>query len=505
MLAVTTDLSFRTRAANAASALLSGTRVAWDALRNRYEGVQRSTERSRITAPVQHVRLDITRFTRIELVRKSRYFEKNSELYNKLADVWEQYTVGTGLQFFPTSSDTNWNPIAALTWESWKPMADVSSRFGFDNLQGVISRATFIDGEVFLLLTRDLSSNRPRFQLIEGNFCETPPQQQGREGKSIVDGVEVDPNGRPVGYWFQMDTNSFRYFDAWQVIHIFEPSRPGQVRGIPYIACAINTLHDMDDLALLEMRHAKVVAQNSLIVKTANGDLPANMRANYVSEKFGNGQVASAPGVTDEQRREFYQSGTGARVNVAMHGDDISEFVSDRPSVATREYWRILAEKVCAGVGIPYILVYPDSMQGTVYRGALDCANAFFRSKSSVFATHFQRLYEFVINAEASFVPGLAKRPVDWRKTSYRAPRAVNVDIGRNSAARIAELAAGFTTWTGVAAELGLDGRQLLTEKADELVFIRNLATPRQLKPEQIAASGLPSADTTEPEPKDEQ
>jgi capsid protein len=70
----------------------------------------------------------------------------------------------------------------------------------------------------------------------------------------------------------------------------------------------------------------------------------------------------------------------------------------------------------------------------------------------------------------------LADPPHDWRSVDTRAPRSVNVDIGRNSSAMLAELEAGTRTYQSVYAELGLDYRTELRQRAKEAAFIRKLA-----------------------------
>jgi hypothetical protein len=490
------ESSFRDRAIYAVSAFLGGTRIgaAWDVVFNCYEAARYSIERSYLRGALQDVRMDISKSTREELQRKSRYFEKNSDLYNKLADLWEQYTTGTGLQFFATTTRTEWNAIADSSWEKWKPFADISSRFGFDNLQGIIARSLFIDGEIFILLTRDAANNRPRIQLIEAHRCKSPSGMEKQEGISIVDGVDVDPQGRPIGYWFAFGEKEMRRFDAGSVVHVFEPSRPGQVRGIPYISSAINILHDLDDLQILEMRHKKVVSENSLNVFTATGDLPPGMNA--ATGRFRDVAGVTATGATTtEKRLEYYKSAFGGRVNVAMHGDKIEEMSSDRPNVATREYWRMLQEKVCCAAGIPLVAVLPDSMQGTVFRGSMDSANAFFRCKTSVLATYFKRIREYVLNMEGSFFPPLGSRPSDWQSCDYLPPSGINTDIGYNSAADINELTAGLKSWDDILLPQGRKAEPVLRRKAELQLYIKTLAAKLSknadgitITPEEIAS-----------------
>ena len=472
-------------------------RLVYAAFFARYDATQYSQFRSYRSTPLQDARLDLTKASREVLQAKSRDFERNSPLYTKLADTWEQYVVGTGIQFTSASQDATWNITADSVFERWKPLSDLQSRFGFDNLQGVIARSLFIDGEVFVLLTRE--GAYPRIQLIEAHRCETPDQLRSQEGKGIVDGVELDANGRPIAYWFE--TNEvYRREDAANVVHIYEPSRPGLYRGIPYCTAALNVLHDLEDLRALEMRASKDAAELSTIYKTSTGELPPALVS--MAEKFRTASTASGTSSSiSETKREYYQNSVGGRNIVLQNGDEAIQHVPERPGANTREYWRLLAGDVCACAGIPLSIVYPDSMQGTVYRGSVDAFAAFCRAKTAVLSTYFRRIREYVIQIEATYNRGIAKLPDDWRKVSSGTVRAPNVDIGRNSNAMIAELAAGLRTWNSIASELGLDGKQLLKEKADELVYIAQLAQDRGLKPELIASASLPAV--AQPQPMD--
>lgn len=464
-----------------------------------YDATQWSSSRSWRSTPLADARLDLTKCSREVLQAKSRDWERNSPLYTKLADTWEQYTVGTGIQFASASSDPVWNIAADQTWELWKSVGDLQSRFGFDNLQGIVSRGLFVDGECFILLT---SSGRfPRIQLIEAHRCKTPDERKDQEGKTICDGVRIDATGRPTGYWFLQNDESFRLVDAADVIHVFEPGRPGQYRGIPYCTAALNVLHDREDLRVLEMRAAKDAADLSTIIYSQTGEMPPGLSS--MAQKFTRASTASGTeGSASQSRREYYMNAVGGRTLVAQAADKIEQHVPERPGSNTREYWRLLDADVCAAAGIPIALVYPDSMQGTVYRGALDAAAAHFRGKTAVLAGYFRRIRNYVIQAEAQIDKKIAKLPEDWRKTSNGTVRAPNVDIGRNSQAMLAELSAGTRSFTSVAAELGLDGKQILTEKANEAEFIRKLAQERGIDPSEISDITLGQPTRNEPEPE---
>ena len=451
---------------------------------NRYEAGLRFQfgERSYIWSYVTDARFDASQATRIEMVRKARYFEQNCPLVQRLADVWEQYVVGAnGIIMSPDSQDEDWNLAAGQWFDEWAVYPDLVSLQNWSTLQSLIARTWFIDGEVFLLKTRsERAPYRPRLQLIEGHRVCTPPGLVG--SPMIVDGVEIDAKGRPVAYHVAagFDANEFERIPAENIIHVFEPARIGMYRGLTHFYAVMNALHDLDDLQKLEMQVAKRLASTPDIVKTPTGEM-LDDAAQWDAQTEAASQGQQNP------LTEYYARIFGATTKVMKIGDEYVPNTFDRPSVAQQWYWRFLMEEVCTGVGIPLVLVYPDSMQGTVYRGVLDTANAFFRSRSAVLAAALKQAWIYVIGAGANQDFRIANKPADWTLLSARPPRAVNVDVGRNSSAMLSELAAGTRTWQDVFAETGDDWKSKLRQRAREARYIRDLATEYDVEPNEIS------------------
>ena len=442
----------------------------------RYEGATHSWERGWIPAGIQDARFDADNATRMELVRKSRYFEKNNAIYNRLADLYCDYTAGASLQITPASDDPEWNQRAKEWWEGWCRQPNPTNRQSFGPLAQTITRARFVDGECFLVLTRG-DSGRPRVQLFEGHQVKTPPQFAEQEGKGIIDGVMVDKNGRPQGYYFCSRSadglsETFEPIAADHVIHLYKPLRPGQYRGLPMVSSVINDLHDLDDLQLLEMRAAKDAADITNVIKTPSGEVdPVDLRRSSITAT----KTDSNGNTYTEEKLDYYQDSIGGNTLVMKQGDDIQQFRSDRPSVATSGYWKYLTEKICAGVGIPYVLVFPDSMQGTVYRGALDMANQYFRAEFVTLADASRLLYTYVMNWARFNVPTLRDAPHNWAAVNVHPPRAVNVDVGRNSAAMLAELEAGATTYEDIYGPLGADWKAKFRSLKEQRDFAESI------------------------------
>lgn len=457
-----------------------------------YEAGKRWTDGSRsvINAPVQDVRHDITSYTRLALVEKARYFEANSSLVNRMADLFEQNTVGwNGLALSPDTSDPDYN-LAASEWlAEWSQAPDIGSFMTLAAMQSLSARLWFIDGECYLLKTRTASPPyRPMLQLIESHRVATPDNMTGEDSR-IYDGVQVDDFGRPVFYWVRVgfDPDGYTPIPASQLIHIGEPGRVGQLRCLPMLYPVLNQLHDLDDLERLQMGHAKQAAVIQNVIYTPSGEL---REEDWTKEEVAAGEIGN-----DNPLTQYYKRVFGAEWKVAKTGDKLEQLNNNRPSVAEQWYWRHKAEEICNGAGMPFVVVYPESTQGTVYRGAIDSAATYFRARSAVLQAAWREAALYALEAGSQVDVRIARKPKDWRRMVVRPPKAVNVDVGRNSTAMLAELASGARTFQDIYAETGDDWKVKLRQKATEAKFIADLAKEFGVQPQAITDK-TPVSDT---------
>lgn len=480
----------------------------------RYEAAsQKWGDRSWINSAIQDARFDADRAAQQEILRKARYFEANDAVVQRLTDLFEQFTVGPrGLLMVPDTSDQDWNISAAQAWEFWCQFPDLTSMQSCGMLQGLMARSWFIDGECFILLTSNKKKGtvsgeplRARIQVIESHRVDTPPDKRDREGKDIIQGIRIDANGRPVSYFVRdaFDQKRFDEISADFVIHIFEPTRPGQMRGLSFLYAVMNELHDLSDLMLYEMAAAKEASSVMNIITTASGEIKSaadlrRMKMTVQSQDAGGNPVV-------KQDDQYYSVRLGGRTMALKKGEDIKQFGITRPSVVTIDYWESILARICAGTGISRLLVMPYSQQGTVTRADLDISAMFFRSRSEVIASAMRRVYLWVMRLEIDY-GALDGAPDDWMKVIARPPRAPNVDVGRNSAAIIAELEAGIRTPQDIFAEMGMDWRDQTRKKAEYRFYVRQLAKEFseidpdiEISAEEIAASPAPVAPEADP------
>jgi hypothetical protein len=111
-----------------------------------------------------------------------------------------------------------------------------------------------------------------------------------------------------------------------------------------------------------------------------------------------------------------------------------------------------------------------------VYRGAIDAAASFFSLRSAVMQSVVGRIYQYAMGWARYTQPTLRDAPADWKSIRISPPRAVNVDVGRNSKAVLEEIAGGASNFSRSYAVLGLDWRNELRQKAQEAAYIHDLS-----------------------------
>jgi len=491
---------------------------------NWYEGGMpfQGGDKSWVPAIVQDARFDQNFVARRELMRKARYFAQNSPFIKRILEVDAAYTISDHVT--PSSSDSEWNKRARDVWRDMSASAGLQGE-DLGTLLRTAHPCERTDGEVFALKTRrqwmdsestwrSKSGTRPCLQFVESHRVETPSGRWGNEGKSIIDGVEIAqtvlPDGRKtlskVGYWIRSSFDMFEADESWDcippsgVMQIGEAQRTDQLRFISAFYAVINTYHNLDDLLLLEMAAAKDGAEKSTIIKTPSGEINA---ATLIKQRMSG--ISADPTTDDEwkKRVEYYQKTLGGRTAALKTGDEVTQYLNNRPTVTSREYWLFLLSVICAGLGVSILLVFPDfsdNKQGTAVRAELDIANQIFIRRGRKWRQIVANTWDYFMAWAIQNDRRVVDPPHDWRKVIVHPPRAVNVDVGRNSSAMLAELAAGATTYAQCYGPLGMD----YAEQFDQIQIEQKAIADRGIKVVMPGQQQQPKPESEEdtPEPK---
>ena len=428
------------------------------------ETVDSSIDRANVQYLIpQDSRLYLSAYTRKQIVSKVEWCRQNFGIVQEWGRGIARHTVGRGIFASFNTEDAEWNKAANLALENYcmTPIqCDVTGRRNAYEMQAHIAEQLAIIGEAFVLHSEnpDFPSPKqgvgdcPAFYAIEPNDVASPMANLS-QSEGIHDGIELGDFGRARYYHVRLANDNFAKYDARDVSHIFHAQGTNQSRGISPLAPGVNNLVDIHELKRLETKTAKTQRLVSLIIKGTKAAKGRGAMSALMAPPEGTDQV-------DTQAVENLYQGAGAAI--ARMGDDgkVELISGNTPSPLVNEYVTdLLLRDAAAGTGVPVEFFWSrDKLGGANARGIFAQADAAFSLLADkVIYGWFERfIIRFIEWRVASGL--LAEPPQNWRDCiSYRRPRRVTLDNGRDSKARIEELNHGLATMRLIYDEQGED------------------------------------------------
>jgi lambda family phage portal protein len=190
---------------------------------------------------------------------RSRAAVRNDGFADSGIDSLVSNLVGTGILPQSKAPDPAFRERLHQLWLDWTDLADADGLCDFYGLQALAVRGWLEGGEVFIRLRPRLPQDGLpvplQVQLLEPELV--PHEYNGALGGNwIRAGIEFDPIGRRAAYWaYQQRPDQLDPFagggtmvrlPAEGVVHLYEPLRAGQIRGLPQLTRALVKLHDLD-------------------------------------------------------------------------------------------------------------------------------------------------------------------------------------------------------------------------------------------------------------------
>ncbi|TRZ97675.1 MAG: phage portal protein [Deltaproteobacteria bacterium] len=151
--------------------------------------------------------------------------------------------------------------ILEQAFKEWsKPdTATVTGKVSFRKAQEIVIETVARDGEAFIRLIRNENINRFGFslQLIEPDWIDEKLNYELPGGSVVRMGIEVDRWRRPVAYYLSTRNHTLDVYGnifasapheripADDMIHMFDPERADQTRGISWMAPAMLGMHNL--------------------------------------------------------------------------------------------------------------------------------------------------------------------------------------------------------------------------------------------------------------------
>lgn len=248
----------------------------------------------------------------------------------------------------------------------WVKVADADGVLNFFGLQALAVRAWLESGEIFVRMRRrgpaDALPVLLQVQLIEADqvpMLDTDSLQGLPRGNRIRSGIELDNRGRRVAYWMwrehpgdapttTIDPSKLLRIAADEVVHMFEPKRIGQLRGVPAAATILARLRNVENFEDAVLTRQMIANLFAMFIKQS---APAGFDDNVDT-------LTGQPIQSDDQGPiAGLEPGTAQKL---LPGEEVQFSTPPDAGIEYPNYIRTQHLGTAAGQGLPYELFTGD-------------------------------------------------------------------------------------------------------------------------------------------------
>ncbi|MGR3992462.1 phage portal protein [Pseudomonas sp. 1121_17] len=238
---------------------------------------------------------------------------------------------------------------------------DAEATLNHYQLQALVLVSSMVAGDVFVASP---DQERPgcifstRLQLIESDRVSNP--NAGLDRADLIDGVEVDGLGAPVAYHVctgyagehlvgkPLSWERLTVFGAEtgrrRVLHVLaDKERPGQKRGMPYLAPVLEPLQKLERYASAELMAAVISAMFTVFIKKTGDFQAGNLPMSALAEE--------APGGDDTTDGEL-ALGEGAVVDLGV-GEEPMVANPGRPNAQFDPFFTAVVKEIGSALELP--------------------------------------------------------------------------------------------------------------------------------------------------------
>lgn len=422
-----------------------------------------------------------------QLRNRARQMVRDNPYARQAKRAVELNVIGTGVQLQARvmklrggMRDDVINQRIETLWLQWcrKESCDAAGRNDLQRLARIAVGAMVESGEAIFRVVnrRDRRGKVPMaLQMIESDMLDEeyagPTSQSNSEWRL---GVEIDEWGQPLNYAFFTrhpgDSNLVGRVDdnrrhliipASEVIHLFEPDRPGQTRGVPWFSAVMDDAHQMAGYEEAAVVRARGAASLMGFIQSPDGELEGD-------------DVEGEDRVTDFEPGQFRYLNPGETVQVPQ---------LQAPDAQYEMFVRQKTRRFAAGMGCSYETVSKDFSQTNYSSSRLSLIEDRDHWKviqDLMIQDFYQRIYvQWLQTAVLGNVLQLGDyeiRPERYEDAAYWQPRGWQwVDPLKEAQAYALMEDRGYITKSQVCGMLGTDLEENMRQKAFEQQLALNL------------------------------
>lgn len=428
--------------------------------------------------------------SRSELAARSHDLVRNNVYAKRAKTIFESAVVGSGHTLRVESGDIALNNAVEAAWKQWIFEADTSANTTLHGLARISAGAWFESGETLIKRcvrkANDGLTVPLQIQILEADYLDSDKTQSLATG-AIKQGVELDSQGRPRAYWLfdkhPQDTGAefasslqSKAIPRSELSHLYMVDRPGQLRGVPWLACAMMDLKNFDDYRDAERYRKTIEASVTAFVESAMSETDATPEGLGAQVTDSDGNVV-----------EYFEPGLIAYLN----GGKSVTF--NKPATVGFGYMEFVRSEllgISAGLGIPYELLTGDLSQvnfSSIKVGLLEFRRMARMWQGQVFQHNFYRpVFRWWL--DLAIAGGLFPERV--YAFAFDAPRFEVVDRLDEAKADIAEQRGGTATMADCLAQRGSSLDEYIAARSQELARLDAAGIVLDADPRKTTAQG---------------
>ena len=302
-------------------------------------------------------------YTQDQLRAKSRDMVRRSAWAAAGVEAFVANAIGTGIKPQSMVQDAVQREAVHRLWRDWCESADAAGLTDFYGLQALACRAMIEGGECLVRLRyRRPEDGLPvslQLQLLESEHLPATYNTDVPGGNVIRAGIEFNRLGQRVAYHLYKSHPGdgalapmsgaggmeMVRVPASEIIHLYRPLRPGQIRGEPWLARALIKLHDLDQYDDAELQRKKTAAMFAgFITRLSPED---NLLGEGLPDAAGAALAGMEPGT----------------MQILEPGEDIKFSQPADVGASYAEFLRMQFRAVAAAMGITYEMLTGDLTQ----------------------------------------------------------------------------------------------------------------------------------------------
>lgn len=398
------------------------------------------------------------------LRRRSRALARDNPFASNAVEKWAANLVGTGI--LPRWVIDNGDLKAELhqLWEDWTDESDADGIADFYGQQNLVARSVVEAGEVLVRFRPRRAEDRLtvplQLQLIESDHLDETFNSIAPNGNRIQMGIEIDALGRRAAYWLFREHPGEQYpmtggtervrIPASEILHVYKATRPGQLRGLPWLSSIILRLHELDQYEDAELVRKKGAAMICGFIKESLGE--ATMDNPLIGQPGGTDAAGNT--VVQLEPGTFPALPPGAEIQFATPAD-----VGDTYLPFIQQNLRAIA----IGMGLTYEQLTGDLSQvnySSIRAGLLEFRRLCESIQWHVLVYQFcrpvvLRWLDVAVLSGAVNLPGYYRSPRQYRRVEWKTPGWPWVDPDSEVKADLLAVQSGFKSRSAVIAERG--------------------------------------------------